>query len=352
MSYLRRRHHVPGLSPGTYDTPQTREVAAPDVTVLDFSADGSIERSGIGTLDRDLEGTARWVIISGRPNLDVLEALRDRLELDPLVLEDIVSQGERPKLTDLETHVLVTLSVPDADEPAQFRQLSLCLVGRTLVSIYDGNADFVAPVRRRIDQSATFRERGAPYLLYAIIDLAVDVLFPSIEAIGDRLETLETTIIEKPEPSLIAEVHEVRRALVVFRQAAWATRDVIGDVRRHFADEDAGRIRMYLQDAQDHIVTIIDIVEMQRDLATTLVELNMSMMSHRLNDVMKVLTVIATLFIPPTFITGIYGMNFDRAAGPLSMPELGWPLGYVSVITVMLLLMLGMLAYFKRKHWF
>ncbi len=352
MSFLKRRYHSPGTSPGTYDTPQTREVGEPEVSIVDFSATGWSEEGGVPAMTAPRRFPSRWIRIVGHPNLTVLERLRDDLALDPLALEDIVNVGQRPKLSELDEHLFVTLSVPAVTDGQHFRQLSLYLADDTLVSIYDGDTAFFAPVVRRLEQSETLRERGAPYLFYALMDLAVDSLFPWLEVTGDRLEHLEATILEVPDPGIMADVHGIRRELLVFRRIAWATREVMGNVLRHFDADDSGRIHLYLQDTQDHIVTIIDIVEVLRDVSTTLVELNMSMLSHRMNDVIKVLTVIATVFIPPTFITGIYGMNFDRTAGPFSMPELGWPFAYLSVLGLMLLLILGMLVYFKRKRWF
>jgi len=352
MSFLKRRYHAPGTSPGTYDTPLTRKVELPDISVVDFAAAGWSEVGGLDALSGAHQFPSRWVRVFGRPNLTVLERLREMVHLDPLLLEDIASEGQRPKLSEVEDHLFVTLSVPDREDGRHFRQLSLYLADDTLVSIYDGDAAFFAPVVHRLEQSETLRERGTAYLFYALMDLAVDSLFPWLEEAGDRLEHLEATILEQPDPGIMADVHSMRRDLLVFRRVAWATREVVGNVLRHFDADAAGRIHLYLQDTQDHIVTIIDIVEVLRDVSTTLVELNMSMMSHRMNDVIKVLTIIATLFIPPTFITGIYGMNFDRSAGPFSMPELGWPLGYLSVLGLMVLLMVGMLVYFKRKRWF
>lgn len=352
MSFLKRRYHAPGTSPGTYDTARIRAVRATEVRILDFGSEGLRESRDLEGLSRAAELPFRWVSVLGDPNLPVLERLKDDLHLDPLLLEDIVNLGQRPKFSEVGDHLFVTLSVPDRGDSTHYRQLSLLLVGDTLLSIYDGEADFFAPIVRRVGQSGALRERGAAFLFYALIDLAVDSLFPWLELAGDHLEELEATILEKPDPEIMAEVHRARRELLVFRRIAWATREVIGNVLRHFHADSSGRIHTYLQDTQDHIVTIIDIVEVLRDVSTTLVELNMSMMSHRMNDVIKVLTVIATLFIPPTFIAGIYGMNFDRTAGPLSMPELGWPFGYLAVLGLMLLLMLGMLAYFRRKRWF
>lgn len=352
MSFLKRRYHAPGTSPGTYDTALTREMGPPQVSIVDFAAAGWSEAGGIDALQAPGRFPSRWVRVFGRPNLAVLDRLRDDLRLDPLVLEDIVNVGQRPKLNELEGHLFVTLSVPDTEDGRQFRQLSLHLAGDTLVSIYDGDAAFFGPVVRRLEQSEVLRDRGAAYLFYALMDLAVDSLFPWLELAGDRLEHLEAAILESPDPAIMADVHGMRRDLLVFRRVAWATREVVGNVQRHFDADGAGRIHLYLQDTQDHIVTIIDIVEVLRDVSTTLVELNMSMMSQRMNDVIKVLTIIATLFIPPTFIAGIYGMNFDRAAGPFSMPELGWPFAYLSVLGLMLLLMLGMLVYFRRRNWF
>ena len=186
-----------------------------------------------------------------------------------------------------------------------------------------------------------------------MIDLAVDHLFPVVDDIGMQMSDLEAGILERTEPSDLAKLHEIRNRLLLFRRTAWATREILADLFRHLdsAGSDRSYLRPFLQDCYDHIVSVIDLLEMHREVTTSLVEVYLSLVSNRLNDVMRVLTMIATLFIPPTFLVGLYGMNFDRSAGPWSMPELGWPYGYVAVVITCLASMVGMLIYFRRKHW-
>ena len=220
-----------------------------------------------------------------------------------------------------------------------------------MISFDDGSHDWFAPIVQRIERSSRARERGAAFLFYTLIDLAVDTLFPWLERAGERLDDLENEILDVPTTNLLAEVHSFRRDLLVVRKIAWATRDLIGEVSVRLGQEGDQSINRFLSDARDHIFTVIDLVEVHRDVASTLIELHMSMLSNRMNDVMKMLTLIATLFIPPTFVVGVYGMNFDRDAGPLSMPELSWPLGYLGVLGLILIMMVAMFLYFRRKHW-
>jgi magnesium transporter len=296
----------------------------------------------------------RWIHVAGRPSLDLLEYLRAEFDLDPLALEDVVSAHQRPKFSAFEGWRYVSLSLPTGAESAAFDELCVFFREQTLISFFAGEDAVFEPIRKRLERPhSNMRRNPAPYLVYALIDLAIDLLFPYLERIGETLELLEEEVLEEPRKRSLKQVHDVRNRLLFTRRIVWATREVVGDFMRQLsaAEETDLELTPFLQDCYEHVISAVDLIETYRDMATSLVEVYLSVVSNRLNDTIRVLTVIATLFIPPTFIVGIYGMNFDRSAGPLSMPELSWPYGYAGVMVFMAAMMIGMYVYFRRKRW-
>jgi len=349
------RLRVPGTSPGAYDTARVRAVQHAHVEVIDYDAQGlTAQSSDIELLAPQPTTGVRWIHVAGTPSMEVLDKLRKLYGLDPLALEDVVNLGQRPKFSEYETMLFVTLLIPEHSEAGRFEQLSVFANSRTVVSFHDGTPGLLDPIRKRLtSESSRMRRNDGCYLLYALIDLGIDHLFPVIDGVGAEISALEAEVLQRPRRNALAQLHEIRNRLLVYRRTSWATREILSDLFRHLdsTGEDRTYLRPYLQDCHDHIVSVIDLLETHREVATSLVEVYLSLVSNRLNETMRVLTLIATLFIPPTFIVGVYGMNFDRNAGPWSMPELGWPYGYVGVMTFMAVMMTAMLIYFRRKHW-
>jgi magnesium transporter len=350
------RRRVPGTPPGTFDTERVRAVQHAHVEITDYSASALTAASNdLDWLDRPVpDGGVRWIHVAGVPSIEVLERLKKTYTLDPLALEDVVNVGQRPKFNEYGEQLFVTLLIPTPDQPGHFEQLSVFVGDHLVVSFHDGTPGLLDPIRKRLaSENGRMRRNDGNYLMYAMIDLAIDYLFPVIDDIGVQMSDLEAEILERPTPKALGVVHTIRNRLLVYRRVAWATREILADLFRNIdaSGGDHAYLRPYLQDCYDHIVSVIDLLETHREVATSLVEVYLSLVSNRLNDVMRVLTVISTLFIPPTFLVGVYGMNFDRAAGPLSMPELGWPYGYVGVVVIIVLSMVGMGIYFRRKRW-
>lgn len=354
MTY-RRNYHAPGTPPGTYDVDRTRAAEPSRVVVIEYSTEQFREIEDPPGLDLPAPAGVRWVRISGHPSLEVLEGLREHFQVDPLVLEDIVTSGQRPKFNEIGTGLFFTLSLPKADKidaGRGFQQLSLYVSGNTLITHLEAEGDLYEPLIKRLEQKNSRLRQGNPYfLLYGLIDLAIDHLFPLLDELGARMESLEGEILSNPTQALLGEVHGIRNDLLFLRKITWATRELVSELLRHVENDDVISVRAYIQDAHDHIVSAIDLVETYRDMATSLVEVHQSVVSNRLNDVMRVLTIIATVFIPPTFVVGVYGMNFDRTAGVLNMPELGWPLGYLIIMALIALMMIAMLIFFRHKRW-
>jgi magnesium transporter len=357
MNLTARRRPAPGTAPGTFDIEPVRAVAHAHVEITDYDAEHVTPLSkDEGLLDKPQPKTGvRWIHVCGTPSIEVLERLRKLYGLDPLALEDVVNIGQRPKFSEHESMLFVTLLIPDETQGGRFEQLSVFANAHTVISFHDDTPPtLLDPIRKRLSgENSRMRRNDGCYLLYAMIDLAIDHLFPVIDDIGAEVTALETDVLERPRRNALPRLHEIRNRLLGYRRTAWATREILSDLSRHLdsSGEDRTYLRPYLQDCHDHIVSVIDLLETHREVATSLVEVYLSLVSNRLNETMRVLTLIATLFIPPTFIVGVYGMNFDRNAGPWSMPELGWPYGYVGVMTFMAVMMIGMLIYFRRKHW-
>ena len=350
------RRRVPGTSPGKYDTEPVRAVQHAHVEITDYDAQALTARSNdIEQLDAPQpKAGVRWIHVAGTPSMEVLDKLRKLYGLDPLALEDVVNLGQRPKFSEYETMLFVTLLIPTHTELGRFEQLSVFANAHTVISFHDGTPGLLDPIRKRLgSEGSRMRKNDGCYLLYALIDLGIDHLFPVIDGIGADISALEAEVLERPRRNALARLHEIRNRLLAYRRTAWATREILSDLFRHLdsSDEDRTYLRPYLQDCHDHIVSVIDLLETHREVATSLVEVYLSLVSNRLNETMRVLTLIATLFIPPTFVVGVYGMNFDRNAGPWSMPELGWPFGYVGVMALIGVMMVGMLVYFRIKRW-
>lgn len=375
----KQAYHRPGTAPGTYDIAATRDTPPGHIELIEYDADHYTKSDGLASLTRTQQLGARWIQIDGPPSLDVLEAVRQRYGIDPLVLEDIVNQGQRPKFNDYGNAVFITVSVPhpalmqrelmQAELPkpellqpttdqfnqpghALYRQISLYVTDGLLITFMEQEAGLFDPIEDRLRRAGgRLRTRDVYFLAHALIDLAIDTLFPLIDRTAEQLEALESAIMQHPTEAMLLATHQFRSRLLVMRRIAWATREVVNEFRRHAEEVTSGAIRPFLEDAHDHIVSAVDLIETQRDIATNLIEVYLSVISNRMNDVIRVLTIIATLFIPPTFVVGVYGMNFHPDAGPLSMPELSWSFGYAGVMGIIGLSMVGMLIYFRHRGW-
>lgn len=356
VTYFDRRYHPPGTPPGTYDAAHVRAAQAGTVRVIDYNRDELVVREGRSALDSDTlsDSSVRWINVTGMPSVELLADLERRFDIDPLVLEDMVSVGQRPKFNEYDNGLFISLNVPEDVNAQRFIQFSLFMRPDCLISVIDSHVELLDPLVARLKSGASLLRHGdASVLLYAVLDLAVDLLFPTTEVTGELLEDLEAEILTKPGAEVISRTHDLRSRLLMLRKNVWATREVTGHLIRHVEgrSEPERAIRPYLEDCYDHLVGLVDVIETQREIASSLVEIHLSVSSNRMNETMRLLTIIATLFIPPTLVSGIYGMNFDRTAGPLSMPELGWPLGYIGSLGAMALMMIIMLVYFRFRRW-
>lgn len=346
-------HPKAGAAPGTIvidpDAPRPR------LRAFGYSADKLDEHVACSLSDLDrlkANYPVVWLDVVGLGDEPLLRAIGERFQIHPLALEDVTQTHQRPKLERYGDDLfMVARMVFSPEDGVDIEQVSLFLGDGFVVSFQDREAEVFEPVRERIRKaSGRIRTRGADYLAYALLDSVVDGVFPVLEYVGNDLERIEIGLFENPEPRALEEIQLHKRDLLAVRRAIWPLRDALSLVLR----EGGGRItedtRLYLRDTTDHAVQLVELVEGHRELCNSLVDLHMTAMSHRMNEVMKVLTLIATVFMPLSFVTGLYGMNFDTSH-PANMPELGWRYGYLYVLGLILVMSSGLLVYFRRKKW-
>lgn len=357
MSFFTKRYHPPGTAPGTLVKGVTTERGPLRISVFDYDSDHFAEHADVKAqecreyLDR---ATVTWIHVEGYAEPQLLRELGEMFDLHPLALEDVQNTGQRPKVERYEQQYFVIASLPVIGEiSVEAEQISLFLGTNYVVSFHDGVGDPFEPVRKRLRNANTrFRTRGADYLLYALLDVVIDEGFPVLESFGEWVEDLEEALLESPGKDTLSEIHRIKRDLLLLRRMLWPQREVLNTLYRDEHMLISTETKLYLRDCYDHTVQVMDLLETYRDMASSMLDVYLSSASNRLNEVMRVLTVIATLFIPPSFIASVYGMNFDRSVSPWNMPELGWRYGYPLAWLLMIVMIVGMLIYFKRKRWF
>jgi magnesium transporter len=351
----KRRLPTPGTPPGLLVADP--EAPAPVVSVLAFGPDGVDERvlKSVDELPALLgRRPVTWVQVAGLGDAAVLEKLGEIFHLHRLALEDVLNTRQRAKFERYEGHDVLFVRMPGTAEGAATTEQLALFFGQGFVLSFDERpGDCFEPIRRRLREGkGRLRAAGPDYLAYTLLDAVIDAYFPVVEVAGERLEALEEDILAGASPQgLIGRIHEVRRDLLVVRRALWPVREVVSAMQREDEVAVTPETRLYLRDVYDHVVNLLDVLENLREIAAGLLELHLSAISNRMNEIMKVLTIISTIFIPLTFIVGVYGMNFSPQAGPWSMPELRASWGYPAVWLVMLVIVVAMLVFFRRKGW-
>lgn len=352
-------YHRPGTAPGTLEyriDPQAPPLPPARLTLYRYDGEGMREQTELRPEDctpSTRPGEITWLHVQGSPSADVMAALGTGFDLHPLAMEDVMGRGQRTKFEAYENQYFVVLNRPHRNPEGALmtQQVSFFLGENYVVSFAEeGSEGMFEPVRVRLAGKHNFRDRGVDYLFYSLLDIVVDEGFPLLEDFGERIDELEAAVLDEPTRELRNQIHYMKQELVELRRAWWPQRDVINTLLRDGEHMISENTRLYLRDSYDHCARIIDLVETYRDTASSLLDTYLSSVSQRMNDVMKVLTVFATIFLPLTFITGLYGMNFDTAS-PWNMPELHWRFGYFYALGIMILAVLGMLAYFRRKRW-
>jgi magnesium transporter len=295
------------------------------------------------------KSTVTWINIDGIHDADVIKKLGKDFDLHPLTMEDIMNPRQRPKVEQFDHYIFIVLKMLSYDESQEKvveEQVSLVLGPNYVLSFQEKEGDVFDPVRERISSGAgRIRKSGSDYLAYSLTDVVVDHYFLILEKLGDKVERLEESLTGDPDKEMLQKIHDLKRELILLRRSVWPLREMINSLERLESSlVQKGTLRFF-RDVYDHTIQVIDTIETYRDMIFSMHDTYLSTISNRMNDVMKVLTIIATIFIPLTFIAGIYGMNFEF------MPELKWPSGYFAVLGVMALVALVMVIYFKKKKW-
>jgi magnesium transporter len=341
-----------GLPPGTLVYIGEKKVENVRITYIDYDEQTFQEKQASNIEEcfslKDTP-TVSWINIDGIHEVGVVERIGRHFDLHPLLLEDILSTTQRPKFEDYDSHVFAVLKMLKSAEGRRIvrsEQVSLVLGRNCVISFQESIGDVFEPIRDRIRKAkGRIRKAGPDYLAYALLDAIVDGYFSVLEATGERIESLEEQLVKEPTERIPRQIHALKREMIFLRKSIWPLRELISNLQRSESDLIAESTRIYLRDVYDHTIQIIDTVESYRDIVASMLDIYLSSISNRMNSVMKVLTIIATIFIPLTFVAGIYGMNFKH------MPELEWRWGYVVVLLVMLVMAAGMIFYFRKKKW-
>lgn len=307
----------------------------------------------------DVQSETVWIQMHGPVSPAVLEQFRTVLNIHSLALEDILNTGQRPKVDEYEGLTLVFLKLPWITETGEIKtsQVSLIVSNNMVVSFIPDHDELFEPLRARMQSpSSRLRQSDSSYLFHALLDLIVDHAFPILERLDDDIQSIEETVMNSDPNSALNQLHTVRRELLVLRKVLWPQRELIGRLISRENDWVGKDLDPYLKDCYDHTVQMIDLVETYREIAGGIFDLYLSKESKRMNESVRVLTVIATIFMPLTFIVGVYGMNFSAVASdgtpiPWAMPELHWSFGYPLVWLLMIGITVGMIVFFKRKRW-
>jgi magnesium transporter len=349
-----RRRTKPGTKPGTLSIPT--DARPTTLRVMAYNKERVLEREVHDPHElRQLlnEWPVMWVDVVGLGNEATLRAIAEIFQIHPLALEDIVHVHQRAKVDTFDQNLLCVLRISDASNEQISEQFSVVLGKNYLVTFQERPGDCFDLIRAGIrhDQSAMRLGTKADFLAYRLIDAAVDAYFPVLEGIGDHLDQLDDQVAAAESRASFAELHTVKRELLMLRRAVWPLRDAINELRLDTTPFISPDTRVYLRDCYDHTVQLIDLLESYRDIAGDVRDFYLTAISNRMNEIMKTLTVIATIFLPLSFIAGVYGMNFNTEVSPWNMPELNWRYGYLFSLALMAAVAVGMLYWFKRRGW-
>lgn len=351
-SFRRRRAKI-GLAPGTLVHIGDKKAERVLMTITAYNNEKFVEKE-LEHIEECLEFISQpdlkfWINIDGLDKVEIVEKLGNYFNIHPLTLEDVLHIGQRPKMEDYGSYIYTVLNMmlldPVRDEII-IEQVSIIFGTNYIISFQEKAGDVFDPLRERLKNPASrLRKNGVDYVAYGLIDTVIDNYFLILEHFGEEIEDLEEELVIHPRPDALKTIQKYKRDMILLRKSVWPLRELINGLQRAESELIKDTTKIYLRDIYDHTIQVIDAVEDFRDILSSMVDVYLSSVSYRMNDIMKVLTIIATIFIPLTYIAGVYGMNFDY------MPELRWRWGYPAVMLFMTLLGVSMFLYFKKKRW-
>lgn len=357
QDFFNYSYQSPGTMPGTLDVDQ--DSVSPQISLIDYDAENWLRVDNISPEEcsKHLDTVSvSWVDIGGVGDPDIFQRLGEVFGLHPLILEDIVNIPQRSKLEEYENQLLIIMQMVVIQPERRgfwLEQVSFILSDHYLLTVQEEDEeDSFGSIRDRLKYNkGSIRKQGADFLAYALWDAVIDGFFPVLEMIGDRIEDLEDEVVISPTPQTLSAIHQVKRELLVLRRAVWPQRDALSVLIRENSHLIQSDTLQYFRDCYDHTIMLIDMIETYRELASGLMDVYLSSVSNKMNEVMQLLTVISTIFIPLTFIAGIYGMNFNTETSKWNMPELDWQYGYVFCLGLMGGIAVILLFFFWRKGW-
>ncbi|MFC2072393.1 magnesium/cobalt transporter CorA [Chloroflexota bacterium] len=349
---IKKRSGKAGLPPGTLVHVGERKAEKVKIRILDYD-EAQFEEEEAKTIEETFpfkdKPTVTWINIDGLHEVEIIEKLGSHFGLHPLLLEDILNTDQRPKMEDYGDYIFVVLKMLYSGEnkcEIEAEQVSLILGSNFVISLQEREGDVFNPLRDRIRKGkGRIRKTGSDYLAYALLDAIVDNYFLILETVGEKIEDTEQQLATNPSPETLQYIRELKNEMIFLRKSIWPLRELINGLERGESTLIHESTGAYLRDVYDHTIQIIDTVESYRDMISGMVDIYLSSISNKMNEVMKVLTIFASIFIPLTFVAGIYGMNFEF------MPELKWHWGYFALLAVMALIGISLVLYFKRKKW-
>jgi magnesium transporter len=353
LSAVHKRSQKAGQAPGTAIYTGSKKSVVPKITVMTYSETEFFEKSGRALEDCMLgqvaNPTTTWIDVQGLNDPHTIEILAEKYKLHPLTVEDILNVEQRSKIEEFDTYIFVTLKmlVWHAEKRTfSIEELSLVMGEGFVLTFQEQESSIFNELRERISKSPqSMRKKTSDYMAYRLIDTVVDYYFVVLEGMGEQIEKVEDLIIANPSKKNARMLYKLKRQMLLLRKVSWPIREVISHLLKVDNDYISPYTQVYFRDVYDHTMQAIDTIETFRDMLSNMLDIYLSSLTNRMNEIMKVLTIIATIFMPITFITSLYGMNFQY------MPELSWVYGYPIVLTLMACVVMLMLAFFRRKKW-
>lgn len=353
---MRKQHQLlakkVGMPPGTLLHVGSKRSERPVISLLCYDEQSVIREQDGASLD-ELSAASQsgviWIHVNGLSHVEIVEHIGELFAIHPLTLEDILNTNQRPKLEDYGDYIYIALKMLGYDEEKQIitaEHINILVGANFVISFQESNQPIFKPVRERIKNGQSrFRKHGADYLAYALVDTVVDYYFVLLEQLGEQVEALEEELVTKPDARLLPAIHNLKTEMLYLRRSVWPLREVIAQLERGDSALFKDNTLLYIRDIYDHTIQVIETVETYRDMTSSMLEIYLSSISNRMNEVVKMLTVISTIFMPLTFLAGLYGMNFKY------MPELEWQYGYPAVLLLMTIIGITMYRYFSGKDW-